>query len=187
VAALMHHCAAACVPATTSVQLRPLRQQTQRAPPHPLPLIPATALEATAALARSHVGTPYYMSPELCEAKPYSYKSDVWSVGVVLYELASLRQPFGACVRACVRTMSIVKASPLFSHVHPSSSFVRTRWCSPLQRRRAIRGVRGAPPPARTVHTHICMRVYIRVRTPSLESMCVTTRMYLCAQKILKD
>ena len=45
------------------------------------------------------MGTPYYMSPELCDNKPYSYKSDVWAVGVVLYELASLRQPFG--VRVC--------------------------------------------------------------------------------------
>ena len=74
-------------------------------PTHPSPLRPyllaplnpdpATALERTEALARSHVGTPYYMSPELCDNKPYSYKSDVWSVGVVLYELATLRQPFG--------------------------------------------------------------------------------------------
>jgi len=37
------------------------------------------------------------MSPELCDNKPYSYKSDVWAVGIVLYELATLRQPFGNC------------------------------------------------------------------------------------------
>ena len=53
------------------------------------------ALEQTAALAKSTVGTPYYMSPELCNNTPYSYKSDVWAVGIVLYELATLRQPFG--------------------------------------------------------------------------------------------
>ena len=54
------------------------------------------ALDQTAALAKSTTGTPYYMSPELCENRPYSYKSDVWAVGVVLYELATLRQPFDA-------------------------------------------------------------------------------------------
>eukprot|EP00277_Geminigera_cryophila_P023644 CAMPEP_0179460772 /NCGR_PEP_ID=MMETSP0799-20121207/43711_1 /TAXON_ID=46947 /ORGANISM="Geminigera cryophila, Strain CCMP2564" /LENGTH=489 /DNA_ID=CAMNT_0021263135 /DNA_START=116 /DNA_END=1585 /DNA_ORIENTATION=- len=52
------------------------------------------ALDTTSALAKSTVGTPYYMSPELCDNKPYSYKSDVWAVGIVLYELATLRQPF---------------------------------------------------------------------------------------------
>ena len=52
------------------------------------------ALEQTAALAKSTVGTPYYMSPELCESKPYSFKSDVWAIGIVLYELTTLRQPF---------------------------------------------------------------------------------------------
>ena len=52
------------------------------------------ALDQTNALAKSTTGTPYYMSPELCENRPYSYKSDVWAVGVVLYELATLRQPF---------------------------------------------------------------------------------------------
>lgn len=52
------------------------------------------ALEQTHALAKSTVGTPYYMSPELCDNKPYSFKSDVWAIGVVLYELATLKQPF---------------------------------------------------------------------------------------------
>ena len=42
------------------------------------------------------VGTPYYLSPELCEDKPYNNKSDVWSLGVILYELCTLRHPFEA-------------------------------------------------------------------------------------------
>lgn len=40
------------------------------------------------------IGTPYYMSPELCENKPYNFKSDVWSLGVILYELLTLTLPF---------------------------------------------------------------------------------------------
>jgi NIMA (never in mitosis gene a)-related kinase len=30
------------------------------------------------------VGTPYYLSPELCEGKPYNEKSDIWAIGVLL-------------------------------------------------------------------------------------------------------
>lgn len=33
-------------------------------------------------------------SPEICEEKPYSYKSDVWSLGCILYEMLCLRLPF---------------------------------------------------------------------------------------------
>jgi len=33
------------------------------------------------------VGTPYYLAPELLENKPYSFKGDVWSLGVILYEV----------------------------------------------------------------------------------------------------
>jgi NIMA (never in mitosis gene a)-related kinase len=42
------------------------------------------------------VGTPYYLSPELCEDKPYNEKSDVWALGVVLYECCVQRHPFDA-------------------------------------------------------------------------------------------
>jgi serine/threonine protein kinase len=42
----------------------------------------------------SKVGTPLYMSPEVLEGKPYEWKSDVWSLGCLLYELAMLKSPF---------------------------------------------------------------------------------------------
>ena len=42
------------------------------------------------------IGTPYYMSPEVCENIPYSYKSDVWALGCVLYELCTLKHAFSA-------------------------------------------------------------------------------------------
>lgn len=34
------------------------------------------------------------MSPEVCENKPYTYKSDVWALGCVLYELCNLTHAF---------------------------------------------------------------------------------------------
>ena len=37
-------------------------------------------LDATAELAHTRVGTPYFMSPELCEGLPYDAKSDVWAL-----------------------------------------------------------------------------------------------------------
>ncbi|RDD38533.1 Serine/threonine-protein kinase Nek8 [Trichoplax sp. H2] len=46
--------------------------------------------------ANTVVGTPCYISPELCEGKPYNHKSDIWSLGCVLYELASLKRAFEA-------------------------------------------------------------------------------------------
>eukprot|EP00983_Pelagomonas_calceolata_P052748 1142985-Pelagomonas_calceolata.AAC.3 len=44
----------------------------------------ARALSDGSQFARSLVGTPYYLSPELCEDKPYNEKSDVWATGVVM-------------------------------------------------------------------------------------------------------
>ena len=44
----------------------------------------------------SKVGTPHYVSPELVRGAPYDWSGDVWSLGCVFYELATLRSPFEA-------------------------------------------------------------------------------------------
>ena len=42
----------------------------------------------------TQTGTPYYASPEVWNDKPYSYKSDLWSIGCVIYEMCALKPPF---------------------------------------------------------------------------------------------
>jgi NIMA (never in mitosis gene a)-related kinase len=49
----------------------------------------AKALTERDDLADTQVGTPLYMSPELCQGKPYTYASDVWALGCTVYEMAS--------------------------------------------------------------------------------------------------
>jgi len=56
----------------------------------------AKVLDSTAAFAKTTIGTPYYLSPEICQERPYSWSSDVWAMGCILYEMAALRVPFDA-------------------------------------------------------------------------------------------
>lgn len=56
----------------------------------------ARVLDGTRDFANTCIGTPYYMSPELFKNKPYSYKSDVWGLGCVVYEMCNLRHAFDA-------------------------------------------------------------------------------------------
>ena len=54
----------------------------------------AKVLQTTAEVAQTIVGTPYYLSPEIIENHPYNFKSDIWSLGVLLYEMIALKPPF---------------------------------------------------------------------------------------------
>lgn len=56
----------------------------------------AKILDSTRELANTCIGTPYYMSPELFKYKPYSYKSDIWALGCIMYEICNLRHAFDA-------------------------------------------------------------------------------------------
>ena len=56
----------------------------------------ARVLQNTFQLCKTQIGTPYYLSPELCEGKNYNSKTDIWSLGCILYELCTLNRAFDA-------------------------------------------------------------------------------------------
>ena len=56
----------------------------------------AKCLNQTIDKAKTYVGTPYYLSPEIINSQPYDFKSDIWSLGVLLYEMCALKMPFDA-------------------------------------------------------------------------------------------
>ncbi|KAL1527768.1 hypothetical protein AB1Y20_009153 [Prymnesium parvum] len=75
-------------------------------------------LDGTSVLAKTAVGTPYYLAPEVINGEPYGCKADVWALGVLLYELTTLRKPFDADSLPAL-AMRIMRAS----YPPPPSSF----------------------------------------------------------------
>ncbi|KAK9809093.1 hypothetical protein WJX72_009300 [[Myrmecia] bisecta] len=69
-------------------------------------------LNSTYQLAGTAVGTPYYLSPEICQNRSYNAKTDIWSLGCILYEMITFRHPFeGASMRQLIS--KIIKGSYL--------------------------------------------------------------------------
>ncbi|XP_045444594.1 serine/threonine-protein kinase Nek3 isoform X4 [Pipistrellus kuhlii] len=69
------------------------------------------------AFACTYVGTPYYVPPEIWENMPYNNKSDIWSLGCILYELCALKHPFQAnSWKSLILKVCQGSVSPLPSH-----------------------------------------------------------------------
>lgn len=46
--------------------------------------------------ANTEIGTPFYLSPEICKGEKYNYKTDIWNIGCIVYELINLKRPFSS-------------------------------------------------------------------------------------------
>ena len=45
----------------------------------------------------TNCGAPWFVSPEVCQSKPYDSKADLWAVGIIIiYELVTLKKPFNS-------------------------------------------------------------------------------------------
>ncbi|KNC47932.1 NEK protein kinase [Thecamonas trahens ATCC 50062] len=53
-------------------------------------------LETESSMRQTRVGTPYYMSPELCQGLSYTQKNDIWGLGTLLFRMCALTYPFKA-------------------------------------------------------------------------------------------
>ena len=54
----------------------------------------AKVLEHTGDFAKTIVGSPFYLSPEICNGVPYDEKTDIWSLGCIFYEMCTLTPAF---------------------------------------------------------------------------------------------
>lgn len=51
-------------------------------------------LDFSGDFAKTALGTPYYLSPEICSNSNYNHMTDIWMLGCAIYELCTLEKPF---------------------------------------------------------------------------------------------
>lgn len=103
------------------------------------------------------VGTPYYLSPEIIENLPYNFKSDMWSLGVLLYEMCALKPPFnGASLH--ILALQIVRGvfQPIPPHYSQGlKSFVQSLLIKDPQKRPGINQVLKLPMIAKRIQVYL--------------------------------
>eukprot|EP00764_Aduncisulcus_paluster_P010436 gnl/Carplike_NY0171/3635_a4910_338.p1 GENE.gnl/Carplike_NY0171/3635_a4910_338~~gnl/Carplike_NY0171/3635_a4910_338.p1 ORF type:complete len:546 (+),score=49.03 gnl/Carplike_NY0171/3635_a4910_338:133-1638(+) len=92
----------------------------------------ARVLKGKNSLAKTSIGTPYYISPEIWRNVPYDAKSDIWSLGCLLYEMLTFKHPFdGRDMRGLAHAVLQGKYHPIPSRYSRELASI-VAWC--LQR-----------------------------------------------------
>lgn len=128
----------------------------------------AKILANTNDVAKTIVGTPYYMSPEVCENKPYSGKSDVWSLGCLAYELCALQHPFtGNTLLGLMMKILKEHPSPLEGYSNELNQLIFGMLTKPVSERYSLEEVLNCPlllesprsfnhPPVKQTYNLVC-------------------------------
>ncbi|KAJ8614463.1 hypothetical protein CTAYLR_000836 [Chrysophaeum taylorii] len=82
----------------------------------------AKSLSSTASMAHTQLGTPYYLSPEIFNDENYDSSSDMWSLGVLAFELTTLALPFQAASlgKLAVRVLRDEPPIPTIDRLRPN-------------------------------------------------------------------
>lgn len=105
-------------------------------------------LEKTMDLAATQVGTPYYMPPEIANNTKYNSKCDIWSLGVILFELMTLSMPFkGNSMQQLLRNISNQPVPSVSSslYCHEIRQMLEAMLCKNQSRRPGINAVLQTP------------------------------------------
>ena len=79
----------------------------------------ATVTSAGRTQAGVVMGTPAYMSPEQIAGRPLDYRTDIFSLGVLLYEMATGKRPFQGTSSAELMSSVLRDTPPLVTDVRP--------------------------------------------------------------------
>lgn len=68
------------------------------------------------------MGTPFYMSPEQCSSKPIDFRSDIYSLGVILYQMLTKEVPFKGDSFGAIVTGHLMQPPPSIRARNPAVS-----------------------------------------------------------------
>lgn len=96
---------------------------------------------------RTFCGTPYYVAPEIWRRCPYSKKADMFSLGVLLYELLTLKRPFdGVDIEEIMHKTLAGRFDPLPDSISPEmQTIVATLLQSEPKRRPSSKTLLNTP------------------------------------------
>ena len=80
------------------------------------------------AMTNTQIGTPHYMPPEVWRNRPYTFNSDVWALGCVLFEMCTFSVPFEARSMEELRFKVMKGKFPALPAVYSSDMQKMVRW-----------------------------------------------------------